>query len=47
MDRLPRRKYTKKFREQAVRMVCEQELTNNPDWRKRRFRIGAKRRSAY
>ena len=27
MDRLPRQKYTKEFREQAVRVVREQELT--------------------
>lgn len=27
MERLPRQKYTKEFREQAVRMVREQELT--------------------
>ena len=27
MERLPRQKYTKEFREQAVRVVREQELT--------------------
>jgi transposase len=27
MERLPRQKYTKEFREQAVRLVLEQELT--------------------
>ncbi|MDE3049678.1 MAG: transposase, partial [Nitrospirota bacterium] len=27
MEKLPRQKYTKEFREQAVRLVREQELT--------------------
>ena len=27
MERLPRQKYTKEFREQAVRLVLEQDLT--------------------
>jgi len=27
METLPRQKYTKEFREQAVRLVSEQELT--------------------